>query len=58
MSVVDPGFSVGSGTNLIGEGGADVQCGHFLAKMYAKMKELVPVGFPRFTTETGVLIHK
>ena len=25
-------------------GGADLQCGHFLAKMYAKTKELDPVG--------------
>ena len=25
-------------------GGADLQCVHFLAKMYAKMKEMDPVG--------------
>ena len=25
-------------------GGVDLQCGHFLPKMYAKMKELGPVG--------------
>ena len=25
-------------------GGADLQCGHFLAKMYVKTKELDPVG--------------
>ena len=41
-AVADPGFPIG-GANPVGRG-ADVQCGHFVAKMYAKMKELGPVG--------------
>ena len=27
-----------------GGGGMDLQCGHFLVKMYVKMKELGPIG--------------
>ena len=38
ITVADPGFSVGGG------GGANLQRGYFLAKMYAKTKELDPVG--------------
>ena len=36
--MADPGFPVGGG------GGANLRRGHFLGKMYAKMKELDPVG--------------
>ena len=36
--MADPGFPIGGG------GGADLQRIHFLAKMYAKMKEMDPVG--------------
>ena len=41
LTVVGPGFPVG-GMDLLG--GRDLQCGHFLVKMYAKMKELDAVG--------------
>ena len=34
-AVADPGFPVG---------GVDLRSGHFLPRMYAKMKELDPVG--------------
>ena len=36
--MADPGFPVGGG------GGADLRRIHFSAKMYAKMKEIDPVG--------------
>ena len=39
----DPGFSVGGGHGPI-LGGFGLQRGHFSVKMYAKMKELGPVG--------------
>ena len=38
----DPGFSVGGHGPILG--GFGLQCGHFSVKMYAKMKELGPVG--------------
>ena len=38
VAVADPGFPVGGG------GGVDLQRGHFLVKMYAKTKELGPIG--------------
>ena len=41
-SVADPGFPVGGGHVPIG--GMDPRCGHFLAKMYVKMKESGPMG--------------
>ena len=41
-AVVDPGFPVGGA--LTHWGGADLQCIHFLAKTYAKTKEIDPVG--------------
>ena len=37
----DPGFPIGGAEPL---GGANLQRGHFSAKMYAKTKELDPVG--------------
>ena len=40
--MADPGFPVGGGADSLG--GADLQCIHFLAKTYAKMKEMDPVG--------------
>ena len=42
-TVADPGFPVGGGT-LSHWGAADLQCGCFSTKTYAKMKELDPVG--------------
>ena len=42
-SVADPGFPVGGGCAPI-RGGVDLQHGHFLVKMYAKTKELGPIG--------------
>ena len=39
----DPGFSIG-GRGPIWGGGFGLQRGHFSVKMYAKMKELGPVG--------------
>ena len=42
-TVVDPGFPVGGGgADLLG--GTNLRCVHFLAKTYAKMKEIDPVG--------------
>ena len=41
-TVADPGFPVGGTPSRWG--GANLRCGYFLAKMYAKMKELDPVG--------------
>ena len=41
-SVANPGFPIGGGTDPLG--GADLQRVHFLAKTYAKMKEIDPVG--------------
>ena len=40
-AVVDPGFPVGGVDPL---GGMDLQCWCFLVKIYAKMKELGPIG--------------
>ena len=40
--MADPGFPVGGAPSHWG--GADLQCGCFLAKTYAKTKELDPVG--------------
>ena len=41
----DPGFSVGGAwTHFGGGGGFGLQHGHFSVKMYAKMKELGPIG--------------
>ena len=40
--MADPGFPVWGGVDPLG--GVDLQCGHFSVKMYAKMKELGPVG--------------
>ena len=42
ITVADPGFPVGGGVNPLG--GVDLQCGCFLAKMYAKMIKLGPIG--------------
>ena len=44
LSVKDPGFPVGGGGEWTHWGGVDPQCGRFSVKMYAKMKELGPVG--------------
>ena len=41
--VVDPGFPVGGGLHPLG-GGVDLRCGCFSVKMFAKMKELGPIG--------------
>ena len=41
--MADPGFPVGEGMHLLG-GGMDLRHRHFLMKMYAKMKELGPIG--------------
>ena len=41
-TVADPGFPVGEA--CIRWGGVDLRRGHFLVKMYAKMKELGPIG--------------
>ena len=60
MSVADPGFPVG-GMHPLG-GGMDLQRGHFLVKMYAKMKELGPIGGrapdtpPRSANDSNVLV--
>ena len=46
-SIINIKFSGGSRISCRGHrpiGGMDLQHGHFLAKMYAKMKELGPVG--------------
>ena len=59
-AVADPGFPVGGRGPI--RGGMDLQHGHFLAKMYAKTKELGPVGgrvpgtLPRSANE--MYIHK
>ena len=42
ITVADPGFPVGGGVDPLG--GVDLRHGCFLAKMYAKTKELGPVG--------------
>ena len=42
LPVADPGFPVGGACTHWG--GVDLRCGHFLVKMYAKMKELGPIG--------------
>ena len=42
ISVVDPGFTVGGAPTRWGA--TDLQCVHFLAKTYAKTKEIDPVG--------------
>ena len=42
LAVADPGFPVGGDAKPLG--GANLRRGHFLAKMYAKTKELYPVG--------------
>ena len=34
---------LGAGVDLLGVG-MDLRCGHFSVKMYAKMKELGPIG--------------
>ena len=41
--MVDPGFPVGGGRAPV-KGGVDLRHGHFSVKMYAKMKELGPIG--------------
>ena len=43
LSVADPGFPVGGGRAPI-RGGMDLRHRHFLVKMYAKTKELGPMG--------------
>ena len=40
--MADPGFPVGGRAPI--RGGVDLQCGHFLVKMYVKTKELGPMG--------------
>ena len=40
--MADPGFPIGGA--LTHWGGANLRCVHFLAKMYAKTKEIDPVG--------------
>ena len=42
MSVADPRFLIWGGRRPVG--GANLQCGCFLAETYAKTKELGPVG--------------
>ena len=41
-AVADPGFPVGGRAPV--RGGMDLRRGHFLVKMYAKTKELGPIG--------------
>ena len=43
FTVANPGFPIG-GHGPIGGGGVDLQHGCFSAEMYAKMKELGPMG--------------
>ena len=43
FTVADPGFPVGGGRAPV-RGGVDLRCGHFSVKMYAKTKELGPIG--------------
>ena len=38
------GSSRSGGSRISRRGGMDLRCGHFSLKMYAKMKELGPVG--------------
>ena len=45
VSVADPGFPVGRTPTRWG--GANLRCIHFLVKMYAKTKEIDPVGGAR-----------
>ena len=40
--MADPGFPVGGRAPI--RGGVDLRRGHFSVKMYAKMKELGPMG--------------
>ena len=40
--MADPGFPVGGHAPI--RGGVDLRHGHFSVKMYAKMKELGPIG--------------
>ena len=40
--MADPGFPVGRHGPIRGD--VDLRCGHFSAKMYAKMKEMGPIG--------------
>ena len=42
LSVVDPGFPIGGAPTHWG--GANLQCVHFLVKMYMKTKEVDAVG--------------
>ena len=42
-TVADPGFPVGGGVHPLG-GGVDLRRGCFSVKMYAKTKELGPMG--------------
>ena len=42
LAVADPGFPIG-GVHPLG-GAVDFRHGHFLVKMYAKTKELGPIG--------------
>ena len=43
-SAADPGFPIGWGADLLGGGSTNFRCGHFLAEMYVKKKELGSVG--------------
>ena len=43
-AVADPGFPVGGGVHPLGGGWRGPRHGHFSVKMYAKMKELGPIG--------------
>ena len=40
--MVDPGFPIGGHAPI--RGGMDLRCRHFSVKMYAKTKELGPIG--------------
>ena len=42
--MADPGFAMGGGGACTHWGGMDLRHRHFLVKMYAKMKELGPIG--------------
>ena len=45
VAVADPGFPIGGGgADPLGGGGANLQHVYFLAKTYAKTKEIDPVG--------------
>ena len=62
-SVADPGFPVGGGHALVW-GGMDLRRGHFSVKMYAKTKELGPIGGghapgmpPRSANDTSLVQH-